>query len=110
MRLGILDLLIAPDIAAAQLRRAPHVLAATQGDEVVLCDTARDRYYTLNAVGARVWELLAAPTSLGEVVAVVRREFALPPDVSEDPVVGDVTRLLRALHAARILIVEPRAG
>jgi hypothetical protein len=110
MRLGIMDLLIAPDVAAGRLRRAPHVLAAKQDDEVVLCDTARGRYYTLNAVGARVWELLAAPTSLDELVAVVRREFALAPDVTNDPVAGDVSRLLHALHAARILIVEHRGG
>ena len=106
MRSGILYKLLAPDIGSGRLCRAPHVLATAQGDEVVLFDTARERYYTLNAVGTRVWELLAEPTTLASLAAAIRREFAVPADGADDPVEGDLTRLLRELRSAGMLRVE----
>ena len=105
MRSGILYRLFAPDVESGRLRRASHVLATAQGEEVVLFDTVRERYYTLNAVGTRVWELLAEPTTLAAVVAAIRREFALPVE-GDDPIARDITRLLRELRAAGMLSVE----
>src|SRR5689334_18021854 len=47
MRFGILTRRPMPDIRSSRLRRAAHVLATAQGEEVVLLDTSRERYYTL---------------------------------------------------------------
>ena len=106
MRSGILYKLFAPDIESGRLHRAPHVLATAQGEELVLFDTARERYYTLNAVGARVWELLAEPTTLADIVTAIRGEFAVPADTADDPIERDLTRLLRELRAAGMVMVE----
>lgn len=106
MRSGILYKLFAPDIASGRVHRPSHVVATAQGEEVVLFDTVRERYYTLNVVGARVWELLAEPTSLAAVVASIRSEFAVPADGAGDPIQADVMRLLRELRAAGMLVVE----
>lgn len=106
MRSGILYKLFAPDVESGRVHRAPHVLATAQGDEVVLFDTGRERYYTLNAVGARVWELLAEPTTLADVVTAIRGEFALPADAADDPIERDTIRLLRELRAAGMVMVE----
>ena len=106
MRLRFISRSIAPDVTACRLRRAAHVLATPQGDEVVLFDTARERYYTLNEVGASMWALLAEPKTLDELVAAIRREYQVPTGRTPDPIREDVARLLRDLHVAGMLLAE----
>jgi hypothetical protein len=105
MRFGILTRRTAPDIRSGRLRRPPHVLATAQGDEIVLFDTSRERYYTLNAVGTRVWQLLERSTTFTEVVAAIRAEYDAPPGREGDPVEGDIARLLTELRRAGMLAV-----
>jgi hypothetical protein len=110
MRMGLFSRYSALDVSTSRFRRAPHVLATTQGNELVLFDASRERYYTLNEVGARVWTLLALPMTITEIATVIRREYEIPRDLAADPVAGDVTRLLRELHATRMVTVEPIPG
>jgi hypothetical protein len=110
MRISIFARATMSDVSSSRFRRAPHVLAAPQGDELVLVDTARERYYTLNEVGARVWVLLTLPISAAEIAAVIRREYEMPRDAAADPVAADVTRLLRELHAAGMVTTERIPG
>ena len=105
MRFGILTRRPMPDIRSSRLWRAPHVLTTTQGEEVVLLDTARERYYTLNAVGALMWELLERSTTFVELVAAVRAEYDAPAGAEGDRVEGDVSQLLTQLRTAGLLVV-----
>jgi hypothetical protein len=109
MRFSFLASKIIPDVTACRVRRSPRVLATPQAGEVVLLDTARERYFTLNDVGASVWTMLAEPTTLTELVASIRREYDVPSDPAEDLVQRDVTRLLRELHSAGLVVLEPAA-
>jgi Coenzyme PQQ synthesis protein D (PqqD). len=102
MRFGIPARRPMADIKSSTLRRAPHVLATAQGEEVVLLDTSRERYYTLNAIGARVWELLERSTTFVELVAAIRAEYDAP---SGSDVDVDVAHLLTQLRTAGLLIV-----
>ena len=102
MRFGILARRPMADIRSSTLRRAPHVLATAQGEEVVLLDTSRERYYTLNAIGARVWELLECSTTFAELVAAIRGEYDAP---TGSDVGVDVGQLLTQLRTAGLLIV-----
>src|SRR5512146_1069697 len=79
------------------LMRAPHVAATPCGDGVILLDPLRGTYYTLNCVGGRIWELLAAPTTLAAVVEAVGSEFEVPPDVRGSRLRQDVLLLLESL-------------
>lgn len=110
MRIRIFAGSATPDVSTSRFRRAPHVLATPQGDELVLFDTSRERYYTLNDVGSRVWTLLALPMTATEIATVIRREYEVPRDPTLDPVAADVARLLRELHAAGMATVERIAG
>jgi hypothetical protein len=82
------------------------VLATPQGDEVVLFDTTGERYFTLNDVGTRIWTMLGKPTTCTEIVNGIRREYDAPSDPEHDPVERDVSRLLRDLQAAGLVIAE----
>ncbi|WP_183096353.1 PqqD family peptide modification chaperone [Nocardioides stalactiti] len=50
-------------------------------------------YLGLNAVGQRIWDLLAAPQTLGSLVEVLLEEY----DVAEADCATDVTRYVEAL-------------
>jgi hypothetical protein len=106
MRLRFISRPVATDFSVCRLRRAPHVLATPQGEELVLFDTARERYYTLDEVGASVWAVLAEPATLDELTAATRREYEAPAGSAPGMVRDDVARLLRELHSAGMLSVE----
>jgi len=92
-------------------RRA--ILAATAGQvsadldgELVVLDLHGGVYYGLNGVGARVWQLLQAPTRLDRVVATLAAEY----DVDRDRCEADVQTLVEQLVAARLVEVRDAAG
>lgn len=58
-----------------RLHQAPHISAAWCGDELVLLAAATGRYYTLNHVGGRVWELLATSRSANDLAQCLRTEY-----------------------------------
>jgi hypothetical protein len=93
-----------------RLRQSPDVLATAQGDELVLFDMKGEQYYTLNAVGSRVWALLAGGATRSQIIDVIRREYDIPEGHDGDPVNGDVARLLRQLHAAGLVVADTRAS
>ena len=108
------------DSARVALLPAPSSMRFTSGSHVVLSDAQVSTtlgaetvilgmedgvYYGLDAVGARVWALLASPQRVSELVRVVTSEF----DVSTEQCERDVLALLDEL-AARGLIREVAGG
>jgi Coenzyme PQQ synthesis protein D (PqqD) len=93
----------------ATLTRPLHVVSTTQGGQTVVLDPLRGRYHTLNEVGGVVWGLLATGATLDEIVHAIHAEYDVPPETSSDIVRRDVTALLIALDAARLLAVVPPA-
>ena len=64
------------------------------GETAILC--LRDgRYYGLDAVGARIWELLDRPRSASEIGAVLLEEYEVEPDRLRE----DVGRFLSRLES-----------
>ncbi len=69
----------------------------------MLLDIQRGRYHTLNAVGGRVWALLASGTTHAAIAATLRAEYALDPEDAEERIGRDVTAMLQQLHSAGLL-------
>lgn len=87
---------------------APGVLFQPLPDGAVLLDTRTEVYFGLNAVGARVWQLLPPATrTADELCAAVRDAY---PDAAAETVRADVAGLLHALDNAGLVTprVEPR--
>lgn len=82
-----------------RFRPYPHVVWVRQDDATVLLDAERGRYYTLNEVAGRVWELLAAGEPVLEVLTSLRDEFDAPATVLET----DVAALLEELLVAGLI-------
>jgi hypothetical protein len=83
-----------------------QVSADLEGEAVIL-NLADGVYYGLDSVGARVWELLREPRTVGSLVAAITAEF----EVDADTASRDLARLLADLAARGLVeIADATAG
>jgi hypothetical protein len=62
----------------------------------------RGQYYTLNAVGGRIWELLASWIRFDDIVIRLHEEF----DASLERLRADVMRVLQQLQRLALITYE----
>lgn len=94
---------LAPTIA---LRRAEGLLAAAVGDELLMMSVKEGKYFNLNGVGARIWELLAEPVTPDGLVAALTAEYEVDDDTAREQVV----EFLSALRARGLLVSADAAA
>ena len=78
-----------------------QVMARQVGDETVILDLAGGTYYGLDAVGARVWQLIGEGKTLGEICDTLLDEY----DVARDTLERDVLDLAEKLLAQKLITV-----
>lgn len=83
---------------------SPHVVAAVHDADTALLDMRTERYYTLDAVGTRIWEMLGAGQSMDEIATHLADEFDAPLAVID----ADLRALLAKLQSASLII--PSSG
>ncbi len=88
-----------------RITAAPDVLFQEVEGELVLLDLAGERYWALDDVGARCWQLLLEHGERDAVLAALLAEF----DVEEATLRSDVDALIEQLESAG-LIVESAPG
>jgi hypothetical protein len=88
----------ADDIVGREVR----VLSAEIDGEVVALDVARGVCFGLDAIGARVWALIEAPTPVAAVCAALIREY----EVNAETCRRDVLDLLAELRAEGLITVQ----
>ncbi len=84
------------------VRVSADVICREIDQEAVLLDLASGRYYGLNAVGARVWTLLAGGASVDAIVAAISAEF----DADDAQIARDVGDLLADLRARGLIVAD----
>jgi hypothetical protein len=82
-------------------RRAEPLTAAVD-EEMVMLDPRTSRYFGVDSIGARIWELLEQPVSVDEVCIALRGEF----DVEEEACRADVLAFLEQLEDAELLEIR----
>lgn len=92
--------------AQTVVARDPRVIFTRLDEDLLAIDADAGNCYSLNRHGRAVWELLESPTTVRALCDRLRERF----DVDDATCLDDVTDLLRALHAADLLVVENRAG
>ena len=70
--------------------------------EVVMLNLKNGTYYGLDAVGARIWELIQEPRPVAAVRDVILEEYEVEPERCE----GDLLALLGELAAAELIEVR----
>ncbi len=81
--------------------RAEGLIAADLDGATALLSIDRGKYYGLDAVGSRIWELTATPATVGEIIRTLRHEYA----VSADTCYGDVGVFLDKLIAEGLVTI-----
>jgi hypothetical protein len=82
---------------------ADSVLASPLGGEVVLLEPEGGTYYSLNEVGARIWEILEKPTSVDGICDHIVGEYEVDPARCR----RDVLRLLGDLMEHGLVETRP---
>jgi len=77
-------------------------ICAEVDGEVVMMSIAKGNYYGLDAVGGRIWQLLAAPVTVASVCETLLAEFAVERATCE----ADVLRFLEDLQVQGLIEVR----
>ena len=86
----------------AKITISPEVLFHQLDDEAVLLHLPTERYFSLNPVGAKVWQLLERGLLLDASVEEIVKEYQMPTDV----VRRDVAELIAQLTERQLIQVE----
>ena len=78
---------------------APDVVTRVLDGEAVVLDLAAERYFGLNSVGTRIWELASAGKTFAEIRAAIVDEF----DVDAEAAGRDVGELLTTLAEKQLI-------
>jgi hypothetical protein len=79
--------------------------AADLGGEAVVLDPHTGRYYGLNELGARIFELSQKPRSVDRIMATLLQEY----DVAEDQLRTDVVAFLREMETRELIEISDGA-
>lgn len=90
------------DAASAWTCSSDAVYKRLDDDEAVLLDLRTQRYYGLDAVGARIWELLADDGRVDAVLERLLEEF----EVDEAMLRADVERFLDELSREGLVLAS----
>jgi len=58
------------------VRQKPDALWSTVGDEVVLMNVERGKYYGLGEIGSDIWRRVRGPISVGDLSAALSGEYS----------------------------------
>ena len=78
------------------IQPSPDVLFREIDKECVLLDLGSGTYFGLNAVGARMWQLIGQHAGLRTVFDQLCEEYDVAPDVLERDLIALVARLEKA--------------
>ena len=84
----------------SDVRLSADVVFRELDGETVLLDFATGRYFGLNAVGTRLWTLIAEGTGIAAAIDAIAAEF----DAPRDEVARDVEELVTELITRGLLV------
>lgn len=91
-----------PATLSRRARRSEDVLIQEVGGEAVLLDLASERYFGLDPVGTRIWELLADAPTLADVHATLCTQY----DAESARISADLLALANQLADAGLIRLE----
>lgn len=86
-------------MSGARFARRAGVETQVLDGAAVLVLPGEHLYFAVNRIGARIWELLAAPQSLDEIVAALAAQF----DVGEEQCRREADEFLRQLAGKKLV-------
>lgn len=87
------------------VRKQGDWLAAKVGDELVMMSAEKGNYIGLSEVGARIWELIDAPSDLDAICAQLQLEYEVTAEICRAEVESFLNELVK--HGAIALDPPP---
>lgn len=81
---------------------SPRQISSAMGAEQAILQLDSGKYFGLNPVGARVWQLVGEPRKVGEILATLLAEYEVPAERCR----ADLLAVLRQLLAAGLIEVR----
>lgn len=75
-------------------QRTPDILPASMGDETVMLGISSGKYFGLKGTGQVIWEHLATPVTIDELVDHVRSTYEIDPETCRSDCDAFVARLI----------------
>jgi hypothetical protein len=75
--------------------RSEHVLTQESGGSLVLLDSKGGRYYDLDEVGARIWQLADGTRSVATIASLLAEEYDAPPATIQSDALELVAELVK---------------
>ena len=94
------------DIWTSSAKTSPDVLYQELNGESVLLNLATEKYFGLDPVGTRVWQLLSEGVSLEAAFATLLQEY----EVDEPRLRADVAKLVSELESAQLVTLVACSG
>jgi hypothetical protein len=77
-------------------------MASDIAGETVILGLSAGRYYGLDAVGARIWQLIQTPMTVANLVRTIVSEYEVDPEQCE----ADLLKLLQQMIDSRLVEVQ----
>ena len=86
--------------------RTPEQVCSEMGGEVIIFSPKSGEYYSLDAVGAKIWALVEKPISVSDISAAIYKEY----DVQLEKCDRDVHNFIEGLKAAGLVQINERTA
>jgi hypothetical protein len=86
----------------ARVSAAEHVRCRQFDNDLVMVDLQGGEYFALNAVGARMWDLLTSGKTLAEVAEALAAEY----EAGQDEIFSDCKKLADELLTRGLLVLK----
>jgi hypothetical protein len=86
--------------------RATDQLCSEMAGEVIIFSPTSGRYYSLAAVGAKIWALVENPISVSDICTLIHKEHDVEPEICE----RDVHKFIEGLMTAGLIRVLEEAA
>ena len=83
-------------------QRKPDVISSKLEDQLVMMDIEKGKYFSMNPVASKVWELLEEPSSVNELCDKLLNEF----EVSKEQCFNEVLELLGKMKELDLLEIQ----
>lgn len=70
-------------------------IVSNMGEEKVMLNVQHNKYYNLGEVGGRIWELIASPVVIADIILDLTAEYQVDKEQCEEHVLGFLDHLLK---------------
>lgn len=81
------------------LKASPEVVACEFGEGIALLHLKSNVYYSLNSVGADIWEFIQSPSSKDEICKYIEEKFKIKKEVCR----SDIEKILSEFEKYNLL-------